>query len=192
MEFFDKIGKKASEAYKVTADKTGKIARETKLKFKMSELKTKVEDIYREIGKEIYEKHVENEEVPVDSINEKCNRIDEINDEIEEINKECLELRDKKKCQKCFKEIEKDMKFCPECGAKQEEKQEPAIEVEIVEEHENEQSEKMNEEQEEPKNEDTNIEKEQTNIEKTTEVEVNPDPQDITEEEVREAGKDIE
>ena len=59
----------------------------------MSELKTKVEDIYREIGKEIYEKHVENEEVPVDSINEKCNRIDEINDEIEEINKECLELK---------------------------------------------------------------------------------------------------
>ena len=29
MEFFDKIGKKASEAYKVTADKTGKIAKET-------------------------------------------------------------------------------------------------------------------------------------------------------------------
>ena len=28
MEFFDKLGKKASEAYKVTADKTGKIAKE--------------------------------------------------------------------------------------------------------------------------------------------------------------------
>ena len=27
MEFFDKLGKKASEAYKVTADKTGKIAK---------------------------------------------------------------------------------------------------------------------------------------------------------------------
>ena len=25
MEFFDKLGKKASEAYKITADKTGKI-----------------------------------------------------------------------------------------------------------------------------------------------------------------------
>ena len=30
MEFFDKLGKKASEAYKITADKTGKIAKETK------------------------------------------------------------------------------------------------------------------------------------------------------------------
>ena len=30
MDFFDKLGKKASEAYKVTADKTGKIAKEAK------------------------------------------------------------------------------------------------------------------------------------------------------------------
>ena len=30
MEFFDKLSKKASEAYKITADKTGKIAKETK------------------------------------------------------------------------------------------------------------------------------------------------------------------
>ena len=34
MEFFDKLGKKASEAYKITADKTGKLAKETKIKFK--------------------------------------------------------------------------------------------------------------------------------------------------------------
>ena len=27
MEFFDKLGKKASEAYKITADKTGKLAK---------------------------------------------------------------------------------------------------------------------------------------------------------------------
>ena len=32
MEFFDKLGKKATEAYKITADKTGKLAKETKLK----------------------------------------------------------------------------------------------------------------------------------------------------------------
>lgn len=51
MEIFDKIGKKASEAYKMTADKTGKIAKETKLKLRMNELKSQVNDIYEEIGK---------------------------------------------------------------------------------------------------------------------------------------------
>lgn len=48
---FDKLGKKASEAYKMTADKTGKIAKETKIKFKIGELRTQVNDVYEEIGK---------------------------------------------------------------------------------------------------------------------------------------------
>ena len=34
MDFFNQLGKKATEAYKVTADKTGKIAKEAKLKLK--------------------------------------------------------------------------------------------------------------------------------------------------------------
>ena len=42
MEFFDKLSQKASEAYKITADKTGKIAKETKLKLKISELKSQI------------------------------------------------------------------------------------------------------------------------------------------------------
>ena len=54
MEFFDKLGKKASEAYKMTADKTGKIAKETKLKLKMNELKSEIKEIYEEIGKKVY------------------------------------------------------------------------------------------------------------------------------------------
>ena len=50
MEFFDKLGKKASEAYKMTADKTGKIAKETKIKLKIGELRTQVNDVYEEIS----------------------------------------------------------------------------------------------------------------------------------------------
>ena len=103
MDFFDKLGKKASEAYKVTADKTGKLAKETKLKFKMGELKSKIEDIYEEIGKKVYEKHVKKEEISTNDLLEECKQIDEISNEIEKIRQECLELKDKKQCQKCFK-----------------------------------------------------------------------------------------
>ncbi len=132
MEFFDKLGKKASEAYKITADKTGKIAKETKMKFKIGELRTQINDIYEEIGKKVYEKHVKKEEISIkNDLEEQCTRIDVLSDEIERLLKECLELKDKKQCQKCFKEIEKDAKFCPSCGAKQEETE--AREVEILE-----------------------------------------------------------
>ena len=120
MEFFDKLGKKATEAYKVTADKTGKIAKETKLKFKIGDLKTQINDIYEEIGKKVYEKHVREEEISIKKdLEEQCTKIDVLSDEIDILLQQCLELKDKKQCPKCFKEIEKDDKFCPNCGEKQ-------------------------------------------------------------------------
>ena len=194
MDFFDKLGKKATEAYKVTADKTGKLAKETKLKFKMGELKSKIEDIYEEIGKKVYEKHVQKEEISANDLLEECKQIDELSNEIEKIRQECLDLKDKKQCSKCFKEIDKNMKFCPECGAKQEE--EEAKEVEILEKIEDEKesavsetseyTESQPENKEEVKEDTTEV---QTNLEKTTEVEINPDPQDITEEEMKNIGQ---
>lgn len=120
MEFFDKIGKKASEAYKMTADKTGKIAKETKMKLKISELRTQVNDIYKEIGKKVYEKHVREEDISIENeLKEKCTQIDVLSDEIDSLLKQCLELKDKKQCSKCYTEIEKEAKFCPNCGEKQ-------------------------------------------------------------------------
>lgn len=122
MDFFDKLGKKASEAYKVTADKTGKLAKEAKLRLKMNELKSQINDIYKEIGEKVYQKHISEEEKDItEEIKEKCTNIDVISAEIESIQKECLQLKDKKLCSNCFKEIEKNVKFCPSCGAKQEE-----------------------------------------------------------------------
>ena len=134
MEFFDKLGKKASEAYKMTADKTGKIAKETKMKFKIGELRSQINDIYEEIGKKVYESHVKKEENSIqNNLEEECTKIDVLSDEIESLLKQCLELKDKKQCPKCFKEIEKDAKFCPSCGAKQEETEETEVkEVEIL------------------------------------------------------------
>ncbi len=149
MEFFDKLGKKASEAYKVTADKTGKIAKDTKIKLKISDLKSKINNLYNEIGKNVYEKHTSNEEVAgvEKEIEEKCLKIDEISSKIESLLKESLKLRDKKQCPSCYTEMEKNVKFCPNCGEKQEMPEEPivvedeeskekdVIEAEIIEEN---------------------------------------------------------
>ena len=193
MEFFDKLGKKASEAYKVTADKTGKIAKETKLKFKIGELRTQINDIYEEIGKKVYEKHVREEELCIKKdLEEQCTKIDLLSDEIDSLLKECLELKDKKQCPNCYKEMEKENKFCPNCGEKQTD--EPAKEVEVLEKLENTQVEEDNEEEkqivmddlqqdiENKENDEQKTEREdnqkdgqeeQTNLEKTVEIESN-------------------
>ena len=191
MEFFDKLGKKASEAYKVTADKTGKIAKETKIKFKIGDLKSQISEIYEEIGKKVYEKHVREEEISIkEDLEEQCTKIDVLSDEIEALLKESLELRDRKQCQNCYAEIDKDDKFCHNCGEKQAD--EPAKEVEILEELEN--SEVREEKQDEKEIVKENLEydlenkqentgddqensnnEEKNNLEKTVEIESNVD-----------------
>ncbi len=136
MDFFDKLGKKASEAYKVTADKTGKLAKEAKLKLRMNDLKSQINDIYENIGKKVYEKHTREENIDIKKdLEEECTQIDVLSAEIEDILQECRILKDKRQCQKCYKEIDKDAKFCPECGEKQEEIE--SVDVEETEEPEN-------------------------------------------------------
>ena len=169
MDFFDKLGKKASEAYKITADKTGKIAKETKLKLKINEAKSKINDIYEEIGKEVYEKHLgkSNSENFEQEIEDKCTEIDVLADEIENMQQQCLELKDKKKCTSCYTEIDKNVKFCPNCGAEQ--KEEEKVEVMKEEVPENMKKTEIVEETEISENE------EKSNLEKTVEVESNVD-----------------
>ena len=151
MDFFDKLGKKASETYKATAEKTGKIAKEAKLKMKMNENKSQIDELYKEIGRKVYEKHVIKENIDIKKdLEEECTKIDVLSAEIESYLKESLELKDLRQCLKCSARIEKDAKFCPVCGEKQPEP-EPAKEVEIVNEDEASSEEKTDEEVEDVK-----------------------------------------
>lgn len=190
MYLFSKIGKKASDAYKMTADKTGKIAKETKIKLKMNELKTQIHEVYEEIGKKVYEKHVREEDISIKKdLEEECTKIDVLSDEIETLLKQCLDLKDRKQCPKCYVEIEKDMNFCYNCGQKQTEQ--PAREIEILKDLENskvsednKQEEKIvkeelkedlnnSNEQSEKGNNENSSEDEKTNLEKTIAIESN-------------------
>ena len=86
MGFFDNLGKKASAAYDATAEKTNKIAKEAKLRMKMNENKSEINNIYKEIGKKVYEKHVRNENIDIKTeLEEECTKIDVLTAEIERL-----------------------------------------------------------------------------------------------------------
>ena len=122
MGFFDNLGKKASAAYDATAEKTGKIAKEAKLKMKINENKSDINDIYKEIGRKVYEKHVREENIDIKTeLEEECTKIDVLSAEIETCLKSILELKEKKQCEKCHAEIDLDSTFYSKCGAKQSE-----------------------------------------------------------------------
>ena len=86
--------------------------------------------------------------------------------EIDSLLKQCLELKDKKQCPKCYSEIEKEMKFCPNCGYKQ-----------IIKDYLQEELEDSK--QNEQENQD---EKEKTNLEKTVAIESDIDIEENNEE----------
>ena len=129
MGFFSYLSKKTSET-------TGKIARETKLKMKINENKGKIEDIYEEIGKKVYEKHIREENIDIKAdLAEECSKLDALSKEIEDARLEILKLNQKKLCSKCSAEIEAGAVFCPKCGEKQTE--EPTVKEEALEKLEN-------------------------------------------------------
>lgn len=148
MGFFDKLGEKANEAYSVTAEKTTKLAKEAKLRIKINEDKSEINDLYKEIGKIVYEKKHASKEEPGEKVCLKKElenefvRVDVLKAEIEEKTKEILELNDKKKCIKCSAHIDKEAKFCNECGEKQPEEIIKDVEVISVEQTEEEPIEK--------------------------------------------------
>ena len=152
MGFFDNLSKKATETYKNTTDKTNKMAREMKLKSYIGENKNRIERIYTEIGRKVYEKHVEGKTGEIDAyIKPELDEIAEVTRKIENMNAEIRSINNLKLCNKCFAEIGLDSKFCPKCGTKQDEQKEeskeeqastieavvaakPVLPVEIVEE----------------------------------------------------------
>ncbi|MDO5555190.1 MAG: zinc ribbon domain-containing protein [Clostridia bacterium] len=115
MGFFNDLGKKTTET-------TSKIAKETKLKMKISENKGKIKELYEDIGTKVYEKYIREENINIkEDLAEQCSKIKELSVEVEEARKEILKLNNKKLCEKCFAQIDKDMQFCPKCGEKQNE-----------------------------------------------------------------------
>ena len=119
MDFFNKIGNIASETYKKTSKKTGELAKEAKIKMKMNEDKGKIKDLYQEIGKIVYQKHIDNSKISMDDVDSYCSQIDELSNGIENALDELLSLKGKRICEKCHTEIDVKVKYCPSCGTEQ-------------------------------------------------------------------------
>lgn len=157
MNFFDKLGKKASKTYQVTKEKAVNLSEELKLKSKISDIKEKIDNLYNEIGKTVYNEMKDGKDVSKEEVASKCEEISNLNDEIQKIESEILALKKVRKCVNCGEELELQDLFCSKCGAKQPElekvevKEEPtteAKEAEVIEVNDVEKSNDSNEDNE--------------------------------------------
>lgn len=129
MEFFNKLGKRASETYQATKEKATNISEELKLKGKICEHKETIEKLYKEIGEIVYNEVKDGKDVSRDIVTSKCEEISRAKEEIEKLETEILAVKKIKKCVGCGVELEIKAEFCSKCG-----KQQPKIEkVEVKE-----------------------------------------------------------
>lgn len=119
MGFFDGISKKVSETTTSLQETTSKIQRESKCKKTISENNSKIEELYNEIGKKVYENRQIDEGLMI-WVEDRTQRIDSMLNENEELKKEILKLNNKKVCPNCRAEIDISTTFCPQCGKEQE------------------------------------------------------------------------
>lgn len=131
MDFFEKLGKKATETFNSAAEKTNKLANEAKLRIKINDCKSKIKDLYQDIGKIVYQKFVVDGIFETkEDIEEQLSKISEYTNQIEEYEKQILELTNLKQCENCKNKIDKSAKYCPECGTEQ--PKEEVHEAEVV------------------------------------------------------------
>lgn len=127
MDFFNKLGKKASETYQATKEKASNLSDELKLRGKISEQKEKIEKLYKEIGEMVYNELKDGKDVSREVIDPKCDEISKAKEQISKLETDILAVKKIKKCANCGAELEITAEFCSKCG-----KEQPKIEkVEI-------------------------------------------------------------
>lgn len=156
MDFFNKLGKKASETYQVTKEKTAKFSGEMKLKGKMNDAKNKITDLYEEIGRHVYNQYKTNTEEGKDEIIAKCEEISKQFDEISQLETEILALKEVKKCTECGAEINQKDDFCSKCGKQQPKTEKVEVKVEVEEQPQEAKDAEVTEIKDVPNDENTN------------------------------------
>ena len=122
-EFFDRIKVQASrakdEAKKITkqvVNKPNSLLGQTKVSFAISEAESKIDDIYKEIGKNIFDNYKNGEEFSA-PINESCEKIIALMAEVTSLQETLAELKVNVRCE-CGELNPKTSTYCSKCGQK--------------------------------------------------------------------------
>lgn len=117
MEFWSDLSKKIASAADYTARETEKFTNIAKIKYKISGLKSKRDQLFKNIGKMKYAEYC-GESTEDTAYNDMLEEISRIYSEIGSLEEQIASLKKYRICQTCRTKIDRDMLFCPRCGAK--------------------------------------------------------------------------
>ena len=123
MSFWTDLKKSGQEA----AGKAKDLAEVTKLQLAQKEQERKLEQLYAQLGKNFYEKAVQEEGAEFPDLLQSITRTLE---EIDSCKQQQLLIKGGVRCAACGTLMEADAMFCPNCGAQKELPKEPEVVVE--------------------------------------------------------------
>ena len=116
MDIFDEIGLEAQKAGRFIAKKAVEAKDYTVASWNAAELKNKINDLYKAIGKAVYKAHTEEIDT-AEEINGYIEELTALKQSLEETNEERRAIKNQKTCPSCKKAVSKQNAFCPHCGA---------------------------------------------------------------------------
>ncbi len=117
MAFLENIGKKVGEAAQAAAKKSGELVEITKLNVNIGSEEDKIQKLYTQIGKSVYEKYSVAGAVDQDVL-ESCEAIKVHEQNIKSLKEKILEVKNIKSCVSCGAEMERAQIYCSRCGTK--------------------------------------------------------------------------
>lgn len=119
MAFLENLGKKVGEAAQAAAKKSGELVEITKLNVNIGSEEDKIQKIYSQIGKNLFEKYKASGAVDED-FREACETIKVHEQNIASLKDKIMELKSIKACIGCGAEMDRTQAFCSKCGARNE------------------------------------------------------------------------
>ena len=111
-KFISKLKKGLKKTTQTVVRISGEALDYTKIKIKISDIESELDDRYMAIGLAIYE---DSETTDVDAI---CAEITELREELAELKSQLNEFKCQKTCPECGKTTDKENPYCPSCGNK--------------------------------------------------------------------------
>ena len=109
-DIIERVKKAVSKTTQTVVRISGEAIDNTKLKFKISEINSKLDEKYMAIGLAVYE---DSDEAQIEDI---CEEINVLRQKKDELVLQLNEFKNVKVCSECGKTTEKDNQFCPACG----------------------------------------------------------------------------
>lgn len=117
MSIFDSIGKKIGETAQAAQKKANETIEITKLNKSISNEEAKIEKIYNEIGRKLYDLYDQGRDVGED-FEQECEEISIYKDNIKDLKKKIMELKNIRVCPNCGAEISEGTLYCSHCGTR--------------------------------------------------------------------------